>query len=248
MSKLSEGTGMRPAQVMAAALAAVTAAFVGSRLGVYGTVIGAGVISLATTIGGEIYLRSLDRTKEAAKRTKDAALARAVRTAATWPVAEVTAPGDSVDDNAETAEAGADETRELTAPEEEPVRKRPRWLVLAGGALVAFVLGMGVVTGIELITGNSLSGEDGRSVSNFLGGPARQEPAPEQQPVVPDEDPSTPPSSESSTPSSSTSSGPTSTPSETTEPPETTDSSKPPVTTTEPEPDPSEPADILPPE
>lgn len=242
MSKLSEGNGMRPAQVMAAALAAVTAAFVGSRLGVYGTVIGAGVISLATTIGGEFYLRSLDRTKEAAKRTKDAALARAVRTAATWPVAEVTAPGDPAEDK---AEAGVDETRELTGPEEEPARKRARWPVLAGGTLVAFVLGMGAVTGIELLTGDSLSG---RTVSNFLGGPARQEPEQEQQPVVHDEDASTPPSSGSSTPSSPNTSEPTSKPPETTEPPETTGPSKPPTTTTEPEPDPSEPTDILPPE
>jgi hypothetical protein len=61
---------LKPAQVFASALAAVTAAFLGSTLGVAGTIAGAGIASLVTTIGSEVYLRSLRKTREAARRTK----------------------------------------------------------------------------------------------------------------------------------------------------------------------------------
>lgn len=62
--------GLKPAQVVASALAAVTAAFLGSTLGVAGTVVGAGLASVITTVGSEVYLRSLRKTQEAARRTK----------------------------------------------------------------------------------------------------------------------------------------------------------------------------------
>ncbi|NIH78243.1 hypothetical protein [Amycolatopsis viridis] len=64
-------SGLSPAQVVASALAAVTAAFLGSTLGVAGTVIGAGIASVVTTVGSEIYLRSLRRTRAAARRTAE---------------------------------------------------------------------------------------------------------------------------------------------------------------------------------
>ncbi|MDQ0378853.1 hypothetical protein [Amycolatopsis thermophila] len=63
--------GLSPAQVVASALAAVTAAFLGSTLGVAGTVIGAGIASIVTTVGGEVYLRSLRRTRAAARKTAE---------------------------------------------------------------------------------------------------------------------------------------------------------------------------------
>ncbi|AIJ26545.1 hypothetical protein [Amycolatopsis methanolica] len=64
-------SGLSPAQVVASALAAVTAAFLGSTLGVAGTVIGAGVASIVTTVGSEIYLRSLRSTRAAARKTAE---------------------------------------------------------------------------------------------------------------------------------------------------------------------------------
>ncbi len=60
---------IRPAYVLISSLAAVVGAFLASRLGVYGTVIGVGVISLVSTLGTELSLRSLDRTRQAAART-----------------------------------------------------------------------------------------------------------------------------------------------------------------------------------
>jgi hypothetical protein len=75
MVEKEEGAGdkasLKPAQVVASALAAVTAAFLGSTLGVAGTIAGAGIASVVTTVGGEVYLRSLRKTRAAARRTKD---------------------------------------------------------------------------------------------------------------------------------------------------------------------------------
>ncbi|MCM6779054.1 hypothetical protein NDR87_36835 [Nocardia sp. CDC159] len=64
--KSDKKDGIKPSQVLAAALAAVTAAFLGSTLGVAGTVAGAGIASVVSSVGGELYLRSLRKTKEAA--------------------------------------------------------------------------------------------------------------------------------------------------------------------------------------
>src|ERR1700716_3764231 len=72
----AEKSGIRMAQVAAAALAAVTAALLGSTLGVAGTVLGAGVASVVTTVGAELYLRSMRRTRAAAQRARE--LARAL--------------------------------------------------------------------------------------------------------------------------------------------------------------------------
>jgi hypothetical protein len=62
--------GLRLTPVLAAALAAVTAALLGSTLGVAGTVVGAGVASIVTTVGGELYLRSMQRTRDAALKAR----------------------------------------------------------------------------------------------------------------------------------------------------------------------------------
>jgi hypothetical protein len=51
-------------RIIATALAAVTATLLASSLGVYGTVIGAAVVSVAITIGVDVYERSLRRTRE----------------------------------------------------------------------------------------------------------------------------------------------------------------------------------------
>lgn len=182
--------GIRPVQVIAAALAALTAAFLGSRLGVYGTVAGAGLVSVLTTLGSELYLRSLERTREAARRTKEAALARTGRYA---PVAtDPTAPPSGEDSNpAElSVEPGTellDTDRVAEGPPPEPLR-RLRLPVLVGGTVLAFGLGMLAVTGIEAFTGTSLSGDQGSStVGKVLRGeraPAPQTQAPEEHPAL----------------------------------------------------------------
>ncbi|GAB3393392.1 RodZ family helix-turn-helix domain-containing protein [Amycolatopsis echigonensis] len=90
---------LRMTSVLASALAAVTAALLGSTLGVAGTVIGAGVASVVSTVGGELYLRSLQRTREAARKAMETAARRSrgslapVRVPLGHPVRQ---PGDPV--------------------------------------------------------------------------------------------------------------------------------------------------------
>lgn len=55
-----------PSQVAGGALASVTAAYLGSRLGVAGTFWGAGLTSVIISVGGAVYQRSLERAKDRA--------------------------------------------------------------------------------------------------------------------------------------------------------------------------------------
>ncbi len=75
-----------PAQVTGGALASVTAAFLGSRLGVAGTFIGAGLTSVVITVGGALYQRSLESGKEKAKVAASRAAERRNRVARTTAV------------------------------------------------------------------------------------------------------------------------------------------------------------------
>lgn len=155
---------IRPAQVVAAGLAALTAAFLGSTLGVYGTVIGAGVVSVLTTVGSEFYLRSLERTAQAARRSREAAVVRNPRSPLAGPTDEPT-------------------------PDQPEHASRPRWPLIAGASVAAFALGMAVITGIEGLTGNTISGGEGSTLSKVAsGGGAPVEPA-EQAPVTGETDP-----------------------------------------------------------
>jgi len=54
---------LNPTQVVAGGLASVTAAVAASKLGVGGTLVGAGVGSVVATVGGAVYEHYLDRTR-----------------------------------------------------------------------------------------------------------------------------------------------------------------------------------------
>lgn len=174
---------IKPAQVAAAALASLTAAFLGSTLGVYGTVIGAGLVSVFTTIGGEFYLRSFRRSAEAAKRAREAALSRAHRAPArpsAWGSAAETVPfGVPVRSQAMPARHLA---RPPVVPQAPPATPplRLRWPVIAAMSVLAFALGMVAVTGIEGLTGKTLSGGEGSTVARVVSGtgtaPVQEEP------------------------------------------------------------------------
>src|SRR5438552_11167889 len=117
--------GLRIAQVMAAALAAVTAALLGSTLGVAGTVVGAGVASVVSTVGSELYLRSLQRTREAALKARQLATSGIRRRG---PVVDIT----------------DQPTVQFKPPSDEPrlsIRLRKlRWPLTIGTSAVAFVV------------------------------------------------------------------------------------------------------------
>lgn len=295
-TKAAQKTGKRSGQVkvtqlLATALAAVTAAFLGSRLGVAGTVTGAGVASVVSTVGTALYQHSLDRTGSAARKVRSrvaAATAKRVQpetqtevaappavaapTAAPPTVAAPVSPPttevtgawaatrkfepvrkpDPISDA--TTEWLSKPTELFTRPTEvadrptgvyqrpaeapapETGRRRPRWRMLIGATALAFLLGMGAVTGIELLAHRPLSGGDtGTTLGGLFGGttqtPTKTHPAtPSRDTTTHQSTPSTPPSSETSTNTETTTINPA--PSSTTPPPTTTTTSPPTSTST----------------
>jgi hypothetical protein len=140
-------------QLLATALAAVTATIAASYLGVSGTVIGAGVASVVSAIGNAVYGHSLRRTRE---RVRGRPLA--------------------IQDSDATHPAGA------RAPERAPVLPSPApvrpsaagrnpWRGIAIGSLSVFAAVLAVVTGVEMVAGRPLSdlvrGEAGTGTSVF---------------------------------------------------------------------------------
>ncbi|MCP3800037.1 hypothetical protein NLX83_12295 [Allokutzneria sp. A3M-2-11 16] len=197
MSKEERKLDITTTKVVAGALAAVTAAVLGAQLGVAGTVIGAALASVISTIGGALYEHSLDRSRSAVRE-----------------------------------KIGTTRTEKLDAPteviarpgqEKKPWWTRRRWWVVGATSGLAFALAMVLVTGIELIGGQPLSGNGGGSTISkiFQDGSGQHR---EQEPVEP------PPTTTSERPAPTTTTPPTTTSPPTTAPPVTT--TPPPVTTT----------------
>src|SRR3954471_2351467 len=80
--------GLSMSQLVASALAAASAAFGASYLGVAGTIIGAAVASVIATLATAMYTSSLRRTHEVVQST----VTQWTRTAATAPVVDPDAP------------------------------------------------------------------------------------------------------------------------------------------------------------
>lgn len=166
---------LRPLQIMASTLAAVTGAFLASRLGVYGTVIGVGVMSALSTVIGEFYLRSLERTKAVANYSSLAAKVRATRLnkLEDGRLTPVETEGAEPDEPAEPDRTAADDavtTRAAASGFLSRIREfgRLRWSAVAAGTVAACVLAAVVITGIEAATGSKLSGGDGRTFTSLV--------------------------------------------------------------------------------
>ncbi|WP_433826504.1 hypothetical protein ACQP2E_31090 [Actinoplanes sp. CA-015351] len=115
-------------KTLAGTLAAVSAAVVGSYLGVAGTIIGAAVASLISSVGTEVYHRYLDH---GTKKLQSAF---------------VTAP----------AAVGTPEVAAAPEPPSQPEPPRQiRWKRVGVVAGALFVLGLGTLTAVELVTGQS---------------------------------------------------------------------------------------------
>lgn len=219
--------GLSASQIVATALAAVTATFAASYLGVAGTLIGAAVSSIVSVVGGSIYTRSLDRTHESLRRVP------ARRTGTTFTAVEPAAESGA----ARPAESGAarpaarvsagppttQRTQVVDLPTGPGVsdprtgRERLPWrpLVLASAGI--FVIVIAAVVGFELVTGQPISATvRGESGSGTTFTPERGDSAT----TVPDPAQSATPTptgaesgAQSTSPSPSSSSGPSTSPS-----------------------------------
>lgn len=157
-------------KVLAGAGAAATSAVLGSYFGAAGTVSGAALGSVASTLASVVYQRSLDHTRDRL-------------------VARVRLGGGRKGDGATVATAaehGSEPTIPMPRVSPEPatvrIRVEPdvrppwrptrRWLVTAGLATVlVFALGLLAVTGVEWVKGSTITrGQSGTSVGRVLGG------------------------------------------------------------------------------
>jgi hypothetical protein len=164
MSERQEG--IRFSQVVAGALAAVTAALIGSTMGVAGTVVGAGLASVISTVGGTLYLRSIQRTRESVRTVRAKVVGRSGGT-----TVMVSAEDPSQDPTDEQAQPGEEvEAEPATSTDDRPpaAKRRSRWAVLAVTTLAAFALGMLAVTGVEWLRGESLSGDGGTTLGSIV--------------------------------------------------------------------------------
>jgi hypothetical protein len=153
-------------QVLGGALAAMTAAAIGSRLGSAGTVIGAAAASVVAAVSGAVYTASVRHTQEK------------VRTV--WPVrwkinepATVQLVSDRSEPNA--AVAPAQQLARPERPRNESRGLRLPWKTAVVAALLAFGIAAAVITGLELVSGHALSGDDGTTISQVR----RPDPTPE---------------------------------------------------------------------
>lgn len=214
-------SGIEISKVAAGTLAAVSAAVIGSFLGVAGTLIGAAVASVIGSVGTEIYARSINK---GAKKLQTLAPAfikapAAVGTPGVAAAAEEDAPSHTV---------APDEVTQMRAEHQSGTKLR--WKPILIGAVAVFVIAMGAIFAVEAIAGRSLasiSGHDdsGRSTIGVRVGDTKSTPSPLPTTVAPSEavDPAAPTSGAPATdqPVQPTTDGPTTEPT-TTEAPQQT--------------------------
>ncbi|MEU3512163.1 hypothetical protein ABZ733_30620 [Streptomyces longwoodensis] len=159
------------------AVAAVIAAKLASYFGVYGTILGAGVVSIVATCGGTVFQHFFSRTGEQLRAASVPARPR-----------ETPAP------RARTASGGSREPRALGEYSQGTVhRARTRsWKRPVVAAALVFGVTMAGITAYELVSGDRFSGGRGTTVSDAVtGGTSRSGSGGDPSPAPPAATPST---------------------------------------------------------
>jgi len=142
------------------AAAAATAAFVASRLGVAGTIVGAAVASIVASIGAEVYIRAASTSAAAvttlAQRRQIAGLVDdAVGDESSAPVPLDEGVLLTEDDPAEPDEGGV--AAQGAIPTSNLADLRFSWKHVAVVALIVFLVVLVTITVLELVIGKPLS-------------------------------------------------------------------------------------------
>ncbi|WP_370094741.1 hypothetical protein [Streptacidiphilus sp. MAP12-20] len=168
------------AQVAASALAAVVGAVLASQLGVYGTILGAAVVSVGATTGGALFQHLFRRTGEQLREMSSGAAlvepshpAEPVEERASERTGEKTQVFDPFDPGGERtrmmARINPPESAEAVAVYRGRNTWKPKsWKVYAVTATLVFALAMGTVGVMELVVGKPAGqwgGSSGRSNS-----------------------------------------------------------------------------------
>ena len=180
--------------MIAGAGAAATSAVLGSFFGALGTVAGAAIGAIASTMATSLYEHSLNRTQDTVAALRSRRRASAAGAEVTAPMPRIPPAGTAQSDQptellqpADPATAGLGSSDAPTAavgsgggptpPQLPPRRPWRRWI---GATAIVFVLGLVVVTGLELLKGSTLiNGETGTSVGRVLQrAPAAESPIP----------------------------------------------------------------------
>ena len=186
-------------QVVGGALAAMTAAALGSQLSVAGTVVGAALASIIAAVAGSLYTTSIRRTRDKVKTVFWTGQPNEVEEPTVMEI--VSDSGGHV----------AGQRSHLVAPEPAPSPRQrgPKlnWKRVAVVALAAFGIAAISLTAVELVTGHALSGGNGTTFQQVSeGGSDRgsdtKEKAPSEKPTkkattASTEEPTTEPSEES---------------------------------------------------
>jgi hypothetical protein len=153
-------------QIVGGALAAMTAAALGSRLSVAGTIVGAALASIIAAVAGSLYTASLRHTRDKVKTVFWTGQPNEVGEPTVMEILE----------DSEGHIAG--QRSHLVAPEPvdpSPDRRRLNWKRVLVVALAAFGIAAVSLTAFELATGNALSGGEGTTIQQVREGNASTE-------------------------------------------------------------------------
>jgi hypothetical protein len=166
---------LSPIQVMGGALAAMTAAGLGSRFSVEGTVVGAALASVIAAVAGGLYTASLRRTSAAVRGVLDG---RRTQSAGT--------KGPSAPKPVPSGSTAAPQSRSTADPLGRTSRRRSFVLSSVVGAVAIFALAGGALTMYEAIAGQALSGGSGTTFSQVQQDESEDRPTDEQSPAPTD--------------------------------------------------------------
>ena len=205
---------MSGTQLVGGAFAAMTAAVIGAQLGVAGTVLGAAIGSVVAGTAGSLYTASL-------KHTQTKIAAAFIGRVGDTPVQITTT--DRIPDDRSTVDGWHAVTQPIAAvapPSPDPVATaaeidpaagpaaRGPWKPILVATVAVFLLAIAGITTFELLTGQSVSGGQGTTITQVGDGRSGGSDTPRQVPSTdtstePTTEPSAPPSTEPSTEPSS---------------------------------------------
>jgi outer membrane lipoprotein SlyB len=157
-------------QIIGGALAAMTAAALGSQLSVAGTLVGAALASIIAAVAGSLYTASIRHTRDKVKTV--------FWTGKPNEVDEPTV----IDIVADKEGHIAGQRSHLVEPESSrepspPRRPKLKWKRVVVAALAIFGIAAVTLTTFELVTGHALSGGEGTTIQQVSEGRANKEPA-----------------------------------------------------------------------
>lgn len=204
-AKSKNGLGLSPVQVIAGGAAAAVASIIGGQLGVAGTVIGAFVISVISGIALPLFRTSLEKSHEQIKRVVPKHNQSTAQTTQTRPAAHATGVVRATSGRVSAISLPANQAR--SGAEHAPgssSKGRKAWLAIGATATI-FVIGVGMIFGIQAATGVALSHgtkalQSGISQVMTNAKKSNDSPATDPQPSAPAADPSDEPSAPATVP------------------------------------------------